>query len=234
MAATEETRILGWRLLVVVGAVALTVFSMVLTMRAAFTRDEPRTTSTGTFVAAPIAPTESVTTILVNVTPLASGDVTVTEVVTNEPPLASLELRPPVTSPPDGDTVPPVLDLTVDAGEVRVPVANESDTVPPTVALPARSKEIIVSYTLEGAAAQRATAPEGRALVQVRPLSYDVGADEANVVIRINGVAVRNVVCPDLPLEEQLCGRESGGRWQTIELPADMSTMVAQVDLPES
>ena len=233
MAAPEETRIAGWRLLVVVGATFIALVAMVLAIRASFSRDKPPTTSlVSTSLRSPSPePTPMTPTLDVALAPLSSGDVTVTEVLTTDPPLTSLELRPPPR--PDDGPAPQVLDLQVDAGVVRISVPT-SDDGPWQVRLPARSNEVTLTYRLVGAASQSVDAADRRALVQMRPLAYAAGAAETTVVVAVNDVVVHNIVCPDVPQTEQLCGREGLKRWKTVELPANLSTVVAQVDLPES
>ena len=43
---------------------------------------------------------------------------------------------------------------------------------------------------------------------------------------------IRNLVCPDLAVAEQLCGRQQGSLWTTPSIPLGRSVVVAQVDLP--
>ncbi|WP_426244236.1 hypothetical protein [Nocardioides sp. LHG3406-4] len=232
---TEEAGDLGWRGLVVVAATLLTVAAMALAIRASFSRDEPDPTGLPDIVpiASQAAVVKAAPRLEVEVVPLASGDVNVTEVLRTSKPLLALELRlPPSTSSRPLGTAPRVLDLELDAGDVRMSVPPAGAAGPWEVRLPEPSVVVTLTYRLVGATTHSAAAAKRRVLVHVRPLASAAGPPDASVVMEIRDVSVHNIVCPDLPVEEQLCGREDGGLWRTTTIPAAQSTVVTQIDLP--
>jgi hypothetical protein len=61
----------------------------------------------------------------------------------------------------------------------------------------------------------------------------DPALGDPAVVVEVIGGTVRNLVCPDLPVSDQLCGRQRGTVWSTTTLPLSRSSVVAQMDLPQ-
>jgi hypothetical protein len=165
------------------------------------------------------------------VTPRASGTVSVVERVRAGDRLRLLTLRPP-PSGPDDNLRPQILGLRI---EVRGKPLRKQ---PPTAltgswlaALPSPARDIVLRYDLAGVTRRSRPAPDPRALLTLRPLtSTDLG--DSTTVVEIAGVVVHNLVCPDLPVADQLCGRQEGDRWRTAGVPTDQSTVVAQIDLP--
>jgi hypothetical protein len=51
--------------------------------------------------------------------------------------------------------------------------------------------------------------------------------------VEVVGGNIRNLVCPNLPVSDQLCGRQNGRVWSTTTIPLSRSLAVAQVDLPQ-
>ncbi|MEP6632442.1 MAG: hypothetical protein ABJA89_18365 [Lapillicoccus sp.] len=99
--------------------------------------------------------------------------------------------------------------------------------------LPAAATDIVMRYRLEGGVSRSQPAPIGRALLVLPPItaaSSELGP--LPVVVEVVGTQVRNLVCPELPGTEQLCGRQQGQVWTTTALPLGRSVVVAQVDLP--
>ncbi|WP_248582103.1 hypothetical protein [Nocardioides sp. InS609-2] len=169
---------------------------------------------------------ESALSLMITVRP--SGAITAVETMRIDAPIASLRLTLPPAARPQG-TQPSVVDLTVNgvAIEPRQTVSGRW-----TVALPRRTRSVTLTYRLIGVTSHRASAPPGRALLQVRPLTFDEAETDVPVVVRVRGAVVLNMVCPDLPITDQLCGRETDGGWATTPISAGDSTVVAQVDLP--
>lgn len=171
--------------------------------------------------------------VRVDIAPQASGDVRVTEVVSSPTPLARLDIRlPPPSFSRAFSVTTRVIDLEVAVGDRRIPASFPAARGRTTIKLPVPSTEVRLTYVLLGATKQRRAAPEGRAQVQVRPLTYRLGAGDGLVTTTVDDVVVHNLVCPDLPVDEQLCGRESATGWETTPLPVRSSTVLAQVDLP--
>lgn len=245
MATKLEPPLLGGRLLaewVVIAALVVTLVVTVLAVRSSLTDDratdsrsattspaDPRPIALQGASAAPGAPR-----VQVMIAPETSGDVRVTEVVNTSSPVASLDLAlPPAASSGGLAASPRVADLQVTVGDVTVPAAFPATSRRTTLDLPAPGAEVRLTYLMSGATVQHRGPDDRRALVQVRPLSYGVGAGDGLVTTRVTGVVVHNLVCPELPVEEQLCGREADGVWRTTDVPADSSTVLAQVDLPQ-
>ncbi len=167
--------------------------------------------------------------VLVTVTPTPSGMLDVIEEVRPTAANRRLVLRPP---PSLGANARPalVLGLAVVVDGTRATVAPASQgrwRIP----LPEGASDVVLSYRLSGVTERRRAAPDGRVLLQLRPLTM---ASEATptAVIEIAGASVHNLVCPDRPLADQLCARPDGDRWRTAPVPMDESTVVAQIDLP--
>jgi hypothetical protein len=99
--------------------------------------------------------------------------------------------------------------------------------------LPAPSTDITMRYRLEGGAERSQPAPVGRALVLLPPVTAaEASLSGLPVVVEVVGGNIRNLVCPDLAVAEQLCGRQQGSLWTTPSIPLGRSVVVAQVDLP--
>ncbi len=193
---------------------------------------EPATSAPGTADSSPEEPTTkdgSPVDVLVDVTPGASGFVDMIEQVRPNAAVSWLDLQTPPSL--GGDLGRPrVLGLAVMIDGTRASVTPASRgrwRIP----LPHGASEVILSYRLTDVTERRSAAPEGRVLLQVRPLTT-ASAATATAVLRIVGVTVHNLVCPDRPLADQLCGRVDGDQWQTAPVPMDESTVVAQIDLP--
>lgn len=177
----------------------------------------------------PRPPTGRDDSLVVVVRPGAGGDVQVVERLTTASRTVTLTLATPPGGP-DGSDPAQVTGLRVDGR--RVAAAPPGRRGEWQVPLEGRTDRARLTYTLEGATTRRASAPPGRALVRVRPLASAQLDPEVDVVVRVEGVVVRNLVCPDLPADRQLCGRRDGAGWRTGPLPAGRSTVLAQVDLP--
>ncbi len=99
--------------------------------------------------------------------------------------------------------------------------------------LPAPSTDITMRYRLEGGAKRSQPAPVGRALVLLPPVTAaEVSLSGLPVVVEVMGGSIRNLVCPDLAVAEQLCGRQQGSLWTTPSIPLGRSVVIAQIDLP--
>ena len=154
--------------------------------------------------------------VLVTATPDPSGILQVVERVRPPDPVSQLVLQHPPALSEGGDT-PRVLGLTLyaDGSPVAVPATPRRDYL---VVLPSPASSIVLRYRLAGVVAVDPEAPEGRALVQLRPLTSSSMAT-STAVVEITGVRVRNLVCPDRPVAERLCARQVGDVWRTAPLP---------------
>ncbi|MEO5854259.1 MAG: hypothetical protein ABIQ15_17265 [Nocardioides sp.] len=167
--------------------------------------------------------------VLLTATPDARGILDVVERVSPGAPFRQLLLRsPPALA--EADVTPKVLGLTLvaDGRPVQVPAAPTREWL---VVLPQPADTVVLRYRLGGVIVRNSAAPEGRALLQVRPLT-SAAMSSSTAAVEILGVTVHNLVCPDRPLADQLCGRPDGNRWRTATVPNGEATVVAQIDLP--
>ena len=88
-------------------------------------------------------------------------------------------------------------------------------------------------YRVEGSTDRSQPAPVGRALVLLPRHPLRPRCRRPSVVVEVIGGTVRNLVCPDLPVSDQLCGRQRGAVWSTTPLPLSRASVVAQMDLPQ-
>lgn len=168
--------------------------------------------------------------------PDATGDLEVLEQVRLAAPVRRLRLEPLHASGSGVSAATPTVtgfQATADGAVVSGAPASPMPRSGEWLQLPAPATDISMRYRVEGAASRSQPAPAGRALVVLPPLtaaSPEIGA--TMVVVEVVGTHVRNLVCPDLPAAEQLCGRQQGAVWTTTAFPLGRSVVVAQVDLP--
>jgi hypothetical protein len=99
---------------------------------------------------------------------------------------------------------------------------------------PGPATDISMRYRLEGGADRSQPAPVGRVLIVLPPITAaDPQLGDLGVVVEVVGGNIRNLVCPNLPVSDQLCGRQNGRVWSTTTIPLSRSLSVAQVDLPQ-
>jgi hypothetical protein len=99
---------------------------------------------------------------------------------------------------------------------------------------PGPASDISMRYRLEGGADRSQPAPVGRVLIVLPPITAaDPRLGDPGVVVEVVGGNIRNLVCPNLPVSDQLCGRQNGRVWSTTTIPLSRSLVVAQVDLPQ-
>ena len=100
--------------------------------------------------------------------------------------------------------------------------------------LPGPATDISMRYRLEGGSDRSQPAPVGRVLIVLPPITApDPQLGDLGVVVEVVGGNIRNLVCPNLPVSDQLCGRQNGKVWSTTAIPLSRSLVVAQVDLPQ-
>ena len=244
---TDEKPI-RWRPLAIAAAVAVNLVVVSFVVHGAVASDP-----TGTTTVSPSSPTDAASSpttgsrpsdsatlephaapgveaaVLVTATPDSEGFVDVIERVTPANPIRQLTLEPPPALSPNDDP-PQVLALTLhaDGKQVDVPATTSRDYL---VLLPAPATSVVLHYRLSGVISRDPDAREGRALVQLRPLTSST-METATAVIELAGVRVRNLVCPDLPVADRLCARRSGDGWRTASMENKDATVVAQIDLP--
>jgi len=165
--------------------------------------------------------------------PGPNGAIEVLEQLRLRSPVAVLDITAPVVAgiPGLAGAQPAVagLRVTADGAPVILPVGEPTTSGP--VALPYPATAISLRYRLEGAIARVSPSPVGRVLMAISPIAAK-GRGQLPVVVQVIGPGVRNLVCPRLGTGAQLCGREQGSVWSTPATPADLSLVVAQVDLP--
>jgi hypothetical protein len=99
---------------------------------------------------------------------------------------------------------------------------------------PGPATDISMRYRLEGGADRSQPAPVGRVLIVLPPITAaDPQLGDPGVVVEVVGGNIRNLVCPKLPVSDQLCGRQNGPVWSTTTIPLSRSLVVAQLDLPQ-
>ncbi len=165
--------------------------------------------------------------------PGANGAIEVLEQLRLRSPVAVLDITAPVVAGIPGlvGAQPAVagLRMTADGAPVILPVGEPTTSGRVALAYPATA--ISLRYRLEGAIARVSPSPVGRVLLAISPIAAK-GRGQLPVVVQVIGPGVRNLVCPRLSTGAQLCGREQGSVWSTPAMPADLSLVVAQVDLP--
>ena len=110
------------------------------------------------------------------------------------------------------------------------PLPPEGDRVD----FPAPASDISMRYRLEGGADRSQPAPVGRVLIVLPPITAaNPQVGDPRVVVEVVGGNIRNLVCPNLPVSDQLCGRQNGRVWSTTTIQLSHSLVVAQVDLPQ-
>lgn len=166
------------------------------------------------------------------------GSLEVVERVRTAVSVTVLPLRPPrsTSAPGTSGVTPTVVGLQAEAGGAVVSDVPTSP-LPATGArltLPSAAKDIVMRYRLESGADRSQPAPVGRVLIALSPITAaDASLRTLKAVVEVVGGSVRNLVCPDLPVSDQLCGRQHGTIWSTTAIPLATSAVVAQVDLPQ-
>jgi hypothetical protein len=163
--------------------------------------------------------------------PYAIGDLEVAEQVRFALPVRTLTLSPPsgLAEADAGDEEPQVTQLQVEINGQPVALPRTSMVqIPMRIELDEPTTEVTLRYRLVAAAVRSSPAPAGRVLVRLAPLT----SDASPVLVDLVGEGVRNLVCPDLPAKDQVCGSQRGNVWTAGPLPAEIAAVVAQLDLP--
>jgi hypothetical protein len=169
--------------------------------------------------------------------PAADGTLEVVERVRLERAVSALLLAPP--RPRGGGAAganPTITGFQAQAGGLVVTDAPASPLPADgeRIELPVPATDITMRYRLEGSTDRSQPAPVGRVLVLLPPVTRsDPALGDPPVVVEVVGGTVRNLVCPDLPVSDQLCGRQRGAVWSTTTLPLSRASVVAQMDLPQ-
>ena len=197
---TDEKPI-RWRPLAIAAAVAVNLVVVSFVVHGAVSSDP-----TGTTTVSPSSPTDAASSpttgsrpsdtatlepdaapgveaaVLVTATPDSEGFVDVIERVTPANPIRQLTLEPPPALSPNDDP-PQVLALTLhaDGKQVDVPATTSRDYL---VLLPAPATSVVLHYRLSGVISRDPDAREGRALVQLRPLTSST-METATAVIEV-------------------------------------------------
>lgn len=168
--------------------------------------------------------------------PDANGAVEVLERVKLSTPVKALALAPPQAA----DSGVPGVNPTVTGFQAQADGQVVASTPAPTmtsggqrIELSTSATEIAMRYRVDGAVGRSQPAPVGRALIVVAPLTADATLRDLPVVVEVVGNGVRNLVCPKLAANDQLCGRQAGRVWFTPSIPLSSALVVAQVDLPQ-
>lgn len=126
---------------------------------------------------------------------------------------------------------PRITDLEVLADGHLLPKQEGSIGTGGRVLLPNAPLAVELHYTLTGAATMSARSTPGRALVLLPPIAADDSLKKLPVVVEVSGSGVRNLVCPGLAPDDQLCGRQTATGWRTVFLSTRATAVLAQLDL---
>ena len=124
-----------------------------------------------------------------------------------------------------------ITDLEVLSDGHRLPQQAGSLSTGGRVLLPNAPLVVELRYRLVGAATVSRPSTRGRALVLLPPIAADDSLKRLPIVVEVSGTGVRNLVCPGLDADDQLCGRKVGSGWRTIFLPPHTTAVLAQLDL---
>ena len=112
-----------------------------------------------------------------------------------------------------------------------LPLEAKSLSAGGRVLLPNAPLSVELRYRLAGAATLSTPSTPGRALVLLPPIADDDSLSRLPVVIEVSGKGVRNLFCPGLAADAQLCGRQESSTWRTVFLPPRATAVLAQLDL---
>lgn len=124
-----------------------------------------------------------------------------------------------------------ITDLEVLSDGHRLPQQAASLSTGGRVLLPNAPLVVELRYRLEGAATVSTPSTPGRALVLLPPIAADDSLKRLPIVVEVSGAGVRNLICPGLDADDQLCGRKTGSGWRTTFLPPHATAVLAQLDL---
>lgn len=165
--------------------------------------------------------------------PTATGDLEVVEEVLLARPVSAIGLTPPAppTSPGLEGVVPRVVDVRAENRGVPVAVSLTDPLATRQEVRFGLTTALSVYYRVEHASRLSQPSTQGRALVSIGAIST---GDHPGlpVVIEVIGPGVRNVLCPQLVGDQQLCAAQVGETWTTTALTGPPVAVVAQVDLP--
>jgi hypothetical protein len=167
----------------------------------------------------------------------AQGDLEVVEQVRFESPQSVVTLGIPSLRGAAGEVAalhPKVNELQVSAdGELAsVPQKSRVVTAASQLALPRAAQTLVLRYRVDNASVRSLPGPPGRALLVLPPISALSGGASLPVVVEVSGGTIRNLLCPALDQQHQLCGHQDGATWHTTELESGRTAVIAQVDLP--
>ncbi|MEP6649325.1 MAG: hypothetical protein ABJA74_05355 [Lapillicoccus sp.] len=168
--------------------------------------------------------------------PDAFGGVEVVERVRVNTPIAGLMIALPHASGPGVAGTKPTMtgfQAQADGAVVTDMLTSPLPAGGDQLDFPSPATDITMRYRLEGGSDRSQPAPVGRVLIVLPPVTADLGLSGSPVVVEVVGGNIRNLVCPDLPVSDQLCGRQQGRVWTTTAVPLGRSVVVAQVDLPQ-
>ena len=183
----------------------------------------------------PNGPGTTVPGVLLIARPASDGSFEVSEMVRLSGPTSTLTLSPPdVTSAGLGfERVRPLASsVQLSTSEEVAVLPNGRVSKPIDVVFAAPATRFEARYRLSGVVVRSRPAPPGRALAAVGPIVGGIPAD-LPVKVMVTGSAVRNLVCPRLPLLEQGCAAGSAPRFRVDRTLAWRTALVlAQLDLP--
>lgn len=172
--------------------------------------------------------------VLVQVSPRRDGSLAVVEQVRFIGAATGLQVDLPVMKGVVSGARPPdvrIADLEVYSDGHLLPRPTDSVDTGGRVLLPNAPLAVELRYRLVGAATVSRPSTPGRALVLLPPISADDSLSRLPVVVEVKGPGVRNLTCPGLATDDQLCGRRTRTGWRTTTLQPAATAVLAQLDL---
>jgi hypothetical protein len=167
----------------------------------------------------------------------ADGSLEVVERVRTSTPVGSLTVALPHGTGTGVAGVTPSVSGFQAQADGQVVTDMPASPLPPggdRIDLPGPSSDIAMRYRMEGGTDRSQPAPVGRVLLVLPPITAPGATlEETPVVVEVVGGNIRNLVCPNLPVSDQLCGRQQGRVWTTAPVPLARALVIAQVDLPQ-
>lgn len=193
-----------------------------------------RTPTSASTTAADTDPGRTGPGIHVQVTPRDDGSLDVLEQIRFPESATGLQIALPEVKGAVAGALPPgprITELEVLAHGTPLPEQADSLSTGGRVLLPDAPLAVELRYRLTGAATVSAPSTRGRALVLLPPIAADDSLSTLPLVVEVAGPGVRNLVCPGLATNDQLCGRQGAFGWRTVSLPPRVTAVLAQVDL---
>lgn len=164
----------------------------------------------------------------------SDGTFDVTETVTFRRPQNWLLLTPPKLA--DGASAlvsarPRAVQFRLSSDGNPLPTATDEVAKATDVYLDNPVSKVELRYKLVGATSRSTPSVSGRSLALLAPLA--LSTDETlPTSLKVSGATVRNLVCPQLPVERRLCAVTDGAGLELTGVSAGEAIFIVQLDLP--